>query len=45
MQDSSFVDVMVFAQEKPTYDNVLENLHNMTEAALPELGHIEFSLD
>lgn len=35
-----FVDVMVFAREKPTYDAVLGNLQSMTGAALPELQDI-----
>ncbi len=37
-----FVDAMVFAKEKPTYDDVLRNLHNKTEIALSELSNIDF---
>jgi len=38
-----FVETMVFAKEKPTYDDVLRNLHNKTELALKALKQIDFS--
>jgi len=38
-----FVDTMVFAKEKPSYDDVLGNLYEKTEAALHELRNIDFS--
>lgn len=40
-----FVDTMVFAKEKPTYEDVLGNLQNKTETVLNELQHVEFSCE
>ena len=39
----AFVDVMVFAKEKPTYDDALNNLHYKTEAALRMLKKVDFA--
>jgi len=40
-----FVEAMVFAKEKPTYEDVLGNLHNKTKAALNELRNVDFSCE
>jgi len=37
-----FVDVMVFAQQKPNYHDVLANLHAMTEKTLQGLRQLEW---
>lgn len=34
---NKFVNTMVFAEKKPTYAEVLKNLHNKTQLALAEL--------
>lgn len=36
-----FVDAMVFANEVPTYDQVLNNLHEKTQIVLPELRSLD----
>ncbi len=40
-----FVETMVFAKEKPSYDDVLGNLHEKTETVLCELKEIDFSCE
>jgi len=40
---NKFVETMVFAKEKPGYDDVLSNLHEKTETALRELRNVDFS--
>ena len=40
-----FINTMVFAKNKPTYDAVLENLHNKTKTALYELRNVDFSCE
>lgn len=37
-----FVDTMVFAKKKPSYQEVLENLHEKTTLVLSDLAKIEF---
>ncbi len=39
---ANFVETMVFAKEKPTYHDVLENLHNKTKIALGEISKVTF---
>ena len=42
---TKFVDTMVFAKNKPSYHEVLSNLHEKTETALHELRNIDFACD
>jgi len=39
----AFVDTMVFAREKPSYEDVLGNLHQKTQLALDALKNVNFS--
>jgi len=40
-----FIETMVFAEDKPGYDDALDNLHEKSEAALLELGKLDFSCE
>lgn len=40
-----FVDTMVFAKQKPSYQDVLRNLHEKTNLVLGELAKVDFVCD
>ena len=40
-----FVEAMVFAKEKPSYQDVIANLHDKTDKVLGELAKVEFTCE
>ena len=39
-----FVDAMVFAKQKPSYQDVLSNLHEKTNLVLSDLSKLDFEI-